>query len=218
MKGYVLIPTALLAVAVAAGPARAQDQTPPAATASVGTNTGTGTNQWIASGVVGSTFARSADSANVDFGGTLGYLWNGMLGAEFLAGFAPRFTPNTALSSTRTDVNNYMVNAVAALPIGDESRVQPFLSGGVGALTLSVSDSNNPGQIFESSQSKFGGNIGGGIMAFMGSWGIRGDLRYFSTIGGSSTTLVGTPSSTNQISLLNSLSFWRANIGVAFRW
>mgnify|MGYP006172752897 CR=1 FL=1 len=36
-------------------------------------------------------FGADADEASVDFGGTIGYLWNGVFGAEFQTGFAPDF-------------------------------------------------------------------------------------------------------------------------------
>src|SRR5262247_1549467 len=49
------------------------------------------TNQWTASGFVGSNFGARADSASVDFGGQLAFLWRGAIGGEFLADFAPHF-------------------------------------------------------------------------------------------------------------------------------
>src|SRR5215510_5240655 len=55
------------------------------------------TSQWTASGFVGSNFGARADSASVDFGGQLAFLWRGAIGGEFLADFAPHFRINNVL-------------------------------------------------------------------------------------------------------------------------
>src|SRR5262245_20587323 len=73
---------------------------------------------WTVSGFVGSNFGAGADNASVDFGGQLAYLHRGVVGAEFLADFAPHFRINNALLADNPDVNSYMLNVIAAVPIG----------------------------------------------------------------------------------------------------
>src|SRR5215510_13517374 len=109
-------------------PAPAQPAPPPAGVDLVDTHD----SQWVASGFVGSNFGAGADSASVDFGGQLAFLWRGAIGGEVLADFAPRFRINNTLLADNPNVNSYMVNVIGAVPIGSEARVQPYASGGLG--------------------------------------------------------------------------------------
>ena len=114
---------------------------------------------------------------------------------------------------------------------------------------------------FSPDATRFGGDIGGGLMGFMGNWGVKADLQYFRTAGQyqtpaspalvttrggttvsgtttpgtttpgaggnpptagpyvarDTTTSGGSPSSLSD-AVLAGLHFWRADIGVAFRW
>jgi len=196
------------------------------------------TSHWLASGFVGSNFGASANAAAPDFGGSVGYLYKNWIGGEFLAGFTPNFeAQNLALfSNERPQVNSYMANAIASLPLGADANWQPFISGGFGAVTLrssangsvttgsvSTNVSNAVTNTFAADDTRGGGNIGAGLMGFVGNWGIRGDVRYFRAFTGSnnsnvaSTTGTGSAATTST-SFLQGLDFWRANIGVAFRW
>ncbi len=181
-------------------------------------------NEFIVGGFVGGSFARSSLQTSVDFGGNFDYLHNGAFGVEFLAGFAPRFKLDR-LAGTDSDVNNYMANVIAAVPVGTFHAVRPFISAGVGALTLSqgTNTSNNAvvnttAALFNPSETHFGGNIGGGIMAFTGAYGIRADVRYFSSLGHKDANSGGVAIPGTLRSVLDDTSFWRANVGFAFRF
>src|SRR3954470_6004617 len=99
-------------------------------------------SHWTAAGFVGSNFGGSnlggatTNSSSVDFGGQVGYLYRGVVGGEFLADFAPRFDMNNALLTERPDVNSYMANAIVAIPMGADHQIQPYLSGGFGAIQM----------------------------------------------------------------------------------
>jgi hypothetical protein len=172
-------------------------------------------SNWIASGFVGSDFGASADNAAVDFGGSLGYLWNNAIGAEFLAGFTPNFRTqnNLILGDSRPNVNSYMLNAIGAVPLGADGQWQPFISGGLGWVQMRTDFAITPVNS-NTSDSQFGGNIGAGVMGFMG---IRGDVRYFRAFSNDSVINDSTQSGGFN-SILPGLDFWRANIGVAFRF
>jgi hypothetical protein len=181
-------------------------------------------NEFILSGFVGGSFARNALQTSVDFGGAFDYLHNGAFGAEFLAGFAPRFKLDR-LGGNNSDVNNYMANVIAAIPIGSYQAVRPFISGGVGAITLSqnTTTSNNAvvnatSALFQPSETHFGGNIGAGIMGFTGAFGIRADVRYFSSLGHKDANQPSVAQPGTLRSVLDNVSFWRANVGLAFRF
>jgi hypothetical protein len=180
-----------------------------------------GDDNWIGSAFIGSNFAADAEDASLDFGGSIGYLWRGSLGAEFQANFSPDFSleggRSALLLGEEPWINSYMVNAIAAIPIGTETRWQPYVSGGLGALTLRADAIANGGDELEPDSSRFGGNIGAGLMAYMGNFGVRGDVRYFRGFEDDSID-ADTPGDAIGDAVLSDLSFWRANIGLAFRW
>jgi len=229
---------AAVAVAVAA-PAGAQTNgangattpDPAAAAAPVATpqavNVGEIRSHWTASGFAGTNFratgdARITDNRNPNFGGQVSYIWSGIIGAEVLADWSPKFDVTTIAFEDNPHVFTYMGNAIAAIPLGDKGQFQPYGSGGVGAVHIvaNVFDltSATRGSTTRSSEARFGTNIGGGLMAFAGNVGIRADVRYYRTTteNNPDTTLPVGDQLTRQ--LLSGLAFWRTNIGVAFRW
>ena len=176
---------------------------------------------WTASGFVGSNFGARADNASVDFGGQLAYLYRGAIGAEFLADFAPRFQMHNALLADSPNVNSYMANVIGAVPFGWEVRVQPYVSAGLGGIQLRSDMLNVAAAVStttSANQSRFGGNIGAGIMGFAGNVGIRGDVRYYRAFKRDVSTDATTPADVFAQNLLSGLEFWRANIGIAVRW
>lgn len=48
-------------------------------------------SHWLVSRFVGSNFGSDADEASTDFGGSIGYLWNGAFGGESVSSFSPDF-------------------------------------------------------------------------------------------------------------------------------
>lgn len=178
---------------------------------------------WTVSGFVGSNFGAAADSASVDFGGQLAYLYRGAIGAEFLADFAPHFRINNALLADNPNVNSYMLNVIGAVPLGSESQVQPYVSGGLGGIQLrsdmvNFATTGVVGTTTPANQTKFGGNIGAGVMAFAGNVGVRGDVRYYRAFHSDISTNATTAADIFAQNLLSGLDFWRANIGIAVRW
>jgi hypothetical protein len=115
----------------------------------------------------------------------------------------------TSRATVDTQINNYMANLIAAVPIGAEAQWQPFVSGGVGALTLRTGDEIEAALgIGDAEETELGGNVGFGLMGFAGDWGFRGDVRYFSQMGEPETDTV----------LLDDVDFWRTSVGLGFRW
>ena len=232
--------TILLAVAVAAGvPATAKAQTTTTPAPAPYTTSGS-TGQWFASGFVGSNFGASLhndlldnvdinndnNNSSFEFGGNIGYAWNRVVGVEFLADFTPSFGISNNFNIADTNrlvddprVSTYMFNAIAGVPIS-AGRFEPYVSGGVGGVTLAadvldnVLDPNGPSS--RSSVTRFGGNIGGGVYTFAGNIGFRADVRYFraATDNNRSTIIADRVAE----DLVGGLSLWRANVGIAFRW
>ncbi len=171
-------------------------------------------SHWVASGFVGSNFGASADSASVDFGGQIGYLWGGVVGAELLGDFAPKFKLNNALLADNPMVNAYMLNAIGAVPLGADGQFQPYISGGFGGIQLR-SDVLSTSATTTSNAARAGADIGVGIMGFAGNVGVRGDVRYYRAF---TNTSIGTGDNAIAEGMLSGLNFWRANVGVAVRW
>jgi hypothetical protein len=199
-------------------------------------------NHWIASGFVGTNFDSDrndtlglVDSNNSDtsinFGGEAAYLWKGFVGAEGLVDFAPSFRMDNLLFQDNPMVNTYMINGISAIPIGANNQVLPYFSAGIGAVqlrstifTFDLATASTPVNIsaidtFKADGTRFGGNVGGGLMGFSGRWGFRGDVRYYKTsIDNNLDVINNTPESVFAQGVLSGLAFWKVNGGVAFRW
>jgi hypothetical protein len=186
---------------------------------------------WTATGFIGSYFETAGQAgaehanASMTYGGEVSKFW-GHVGAQLLADFAPTYKANTAFLSEHPEVNTYMGNVIAIWSPKIQNYVQPYASGGVGAIQMhtsvlaaaartdNVSDAN-----VKVWSSRFGWNLGGGIFAFAGrAVGFRADVRYFSATNSSDLSTEGPPALRITEELTSGLSFWRANIGVAFRW
>jgi len=208
----------------AAGSALAQSSAPPPAPpASYATNYGPSSMPWVVSGFVGSNFGATGDSNAVDnhaspeVGGQFAYLWSGYVGAEFIGAFAPSFKVQSPLSSQdHAHMATYMANAIVSVPLGSGAEFQPYGSGGVGGMSVRTTlftDLN--GSTANNRQSTWGWDVGGGLMAFAGNWGFRADGRYYRT---PTKTLTGSFGDQFTQNILSGLAFWRANVGVAYRW
>jgi len=199
-------------------------------------------DHWFASAYLGSNFGSAGSSAlqnlkaveiergstvSTNFGGELGYVFGGTIGVEFMANTAPNFTLSDTLLQKPASVSAYMFNVIAALPLREGKRFSPFLSGGVGGVhmgsTIFVVDPGTTNVNINTlgtttvSATNFGWDLGGGLMAFNGPWGLRADVRYYKATTGNNTT----PVTIGDVFLrreLSDLSFWNANFGVAFRF
>jgi Outer membrane protein beta-barrel domain len=217
---YVL--AAVLTFALA-GTATAQTTSPTATTQP--TYVGATVSHWLASGFVGGGFSANGDSPtidsnsaqSVDFGGQIAWLWRGIVGPEFLADWAPNFGVTSALIDGDTRVANYMFNAIGAIPLGADGQIQPYASGGWGRTRMSADFRTGNGNTASESNGGWGGNIGGGIMAFAGSkWGVRGDIRYYRAR--TDDNFSGSASEQFFQSVSSGLSYWNATGGISYRW
>ena len=162
----------------------------------------------------------------------IGYLRR-YLGGEFIGDFAPTFRMSSLLLADEPAVNSWMFNVIGAVPLGSEDRFQPYGSIGIGGITMrsqTFASSAIPvitvdGTLAESldtintTRTAFGWNVGGGFFAYANRWGIRADARWYKAQTFSTNNLNnGTVQSDFTQALLSGLSYWRANLGVSFRW
>jgi hypothetical protein len=165
------------------------------------------------------------------YGLQLAYLWR-YLGGEFIGDFAPSFKMSSVFLAKDPTVNSYMFNVIGAAQL---SWFEPFISGGIGAVNLRSQTFDNTAipvvtvqgtlatqqNTINSSQSHFGTNIGGGFFLGANQWGIRADVRYYNVAGFSTNTLTNVNSNVPLLftqGLLSDLHYWRANLGLSFRW
>ena len=251
MRIAAFVITAAVVVGLSA-PALAQQgsaqsvQTP--ASPAVTTTSYNDARNWMVSGFLGTNFGsgRTSDNANLlglerfdsgttsaTFGGQIGYLARGVIGAEFLAEFSPRIGAfnNNILFEHQPDVNTYMFNAIAAAPFGSIRSFDPYISGGIGwvglnadIFTVNPTGVQNVSTLGTQSVSgqRFGWDLGGGVMAWSEkNWGFRGDLRYYRATSQGADTFdlnnIGNGDDFVQVEL-GGVSFWKANAGLAFRW
>jgi hypothetical protein len=204
------------------------------------------TPYWIVTGFIGSSFSSGAlnqtplanrllDTNTVDGGlaggAQLARFWGSYVGAEILADFGVSQTTSRFLS-TDPNLNSYMLNAIVKAPFGGVGRFEPYISGGLGAISMRsstftlVGDTTITGNLIptlstvNTTQTKFGTDIGAGFFAFANKWGIRGDVRHYRASTFDQDKLQNGPTFADDYtqSLLSGLTFWRANLGIAYRW
>jgi opacity protein-like surface antigen len=202
---------------------------------------------WMASGFIGTNFGGSRKSnvdlaliedldtntsTSVNFGGQVGYLARGVIGGEFLADFSPGLGGfDNLLFKNPPNLNSYMFNLIAVAPFGHAQSYDPYISGGIGAVTISSdiftvdptrATNLNALATDTINGTRFGWNIGGGVMAWSEkNWGFRGDVRYYATNSHNTDVLLDL-NNIDEVEFtrleLSGIRFWKANAGIAFRW
>jgi len=202
---------------------------------------------WMASGFIGTNFAGSRkgndlaliedlgnnNSTSVNFGGQIGYLARGVIGGEFLADFSPGLGGfDNLLFKNPPNLNSYMFNLIAVAPFGGSHSYDPYISGGIGAVTISseiftvnpaLAPNLNALATDTINGTRFGWNLGGGVMAWSEkNWGFRGDLRYYATNSHNADIVDLDLNNIDTVEFtrleLSGIRYWKANAGIAFRW
>ena len=206
------------------------------------------TYPWMVTGFLGSQWATGTSSINTglnaanlfvpvdtaDGGLTYGVQFGYMrryFGGEFIGDFAPNFRMSSIALAKDPTLNSWMFNVIGGYPIHD--AFQPYGSIGIGGITLrsqTFDDTAIPivtvqgtlataQNTINTSRTAFGWNVGGGFFAYANQWGIRADIRYYQAQDFSTNNLNnGTVPSDFTQALLSGLNYWRANLGVSFRW
>src|SRR4030095_11360725 len=120
---------------------------------------------------------REPSFGNYDLGGALAVNFNRYVGVEGEVSGALGISQSLPFGGVTADrktpnILNYSGNVVVAAR--NRSSVVPYVTGGVGALTifetahLGVNDA----------ETFLTGNVGGGVKWYAGRWGLRGDYRF----------------------------------------
>jgi outer membrane protein with beta-barrel domain len=172
-------------------------------------------NPWIGLKFGGSsTFVvleQSDDETKLALGGSGGVLGPGILGIEADFAYIPRFFERNNELIRQSSVTTLMGNVIIAVPLRiTRDSLRPYVVGGVGLIRARLEDS---GGIFDLDSKLFGLNVGGGAIGpVTNRVSIRFDLRHFSNLTGPRApglTIDNEPAN---------LNFWRATVGVVFRY
>ena len=177
--------------------------------------------EWQFAPFFGLTFNGDTSLANVEqgaekvhwnFGGTVTLVGEWPIGVEGLFNYTPQFfeggddRPNLIESSRALAL---MGNVVLTVPRSwNEYGLRPFVSGGIGLLSVSVTDV--PGAL-TFREHLLGYNVGGGAVGFITNrTGLRFDLRYYSNL---------KPSDESGVSIGRvRLSYWTGSVAVVIRY
>jgi opacity protein-like surface antigen len=147
--------------------------------------------------------------AAVTFGGLIGFEFD--VSQTRLGSF-----DDVPLVSLEADATTLMGNLVVRVPAGP---VQPYASGGVGLIRIKGSvDVPFFDDILSAEAQDLGMNVGGGIYLLPSrNIGIRGDVRYFRTIGDLTFDEIRDIDGLDDLPLPQ-VDFWRATVGVTIRF
>lgn len=181
---------------------------------------------WLFTPFVGGVFGGKANFGDfnnfddeferrVTFGGSLGWMGAGIIGAEVDFGYTPNFFENTEGSGDfafgDSNVTTLMGNLILGAPVGGQTGpgIRPYASGGLGLIRTQVDGF----EFFDSLDTNdLGFNVGAGIHGFFtDNVGIRGDVRYFRSLQDNE------PDDEFDLAV-SEFSFWRATVGVTFRF
>jgi opacity protein-like surface antigen len=177
---------------------------------------------WFFTPFVGANFGGDAAFDNfddfddeterrIDFGGTVGWLGDGGVGFEIDFGYSPNFFADTSGDANFEFGDNNLTTLMANVLVGATGGegIRPYGSGGLGLIRSHV----EAGTFFdELNTNDFGLNVGGGVQGyFSDNVGIRGDIRYF-------RSLQDHEADDDFDLALSAFDFWRATVGVTFRW
>ena len=121
--------------------------------------------------------ANAPSFGNYDLGGAVAVNFNRYLGVEGEVSGALGVSQTMQVGTFTVDdrsphLLNYSGNLVVSAPTG--TSVVPYVTGGVGALTLF----ERRALVVDDTETFLTGNVGGGVNGYAGRWGLRGDYRF----------------------------------------
>lgn len=153
---------------------------------------------------------RAAPEKKTPLGVAVAWLGAGVIGAELDVTLIPDyFDRENADLVTGSAVRTVMGSVVLAAPLRlTRESLRPYVVGGVGLLH---SQSEDLAGLFTFKSDVWGMNVGGGAIGFLSDgFGVRFDLRYYRNLSEETQPGVVFGSTT--------LTFWRASVGLVFRY
>jgi hypothetical protein len=165
----------------------------------------------------GITFGGSADTHRYVYGGRVGFIGH-VAGLEADFGYAPNFFSGSDKFGDfqgKLNITTFMGNLlIGGAPIGS-GGVRPYIVGGFGLMRGLVS---SPHDLFSDvTRNDFALDVGGGLQGYFNQHvGLRGDIRYFRSLTGKAGA--DGPLIDPTEFELGDFSFWRASLGVSFKF
>jgi hypothetical protein len=154
----------------------------------------------------GTAFGGTTTRNSPTYGGAVGLVVGGWLGAEGEYGYVKDFfgASDTGAGLTQNQVQSISASLLLGVPLG---AFRPY--GAVGLSLLGANVASQPG-LAALDDTAAGFNVGGGLFIWLGKHvGLRGDARYFRTL-----EEIGTDSPLG----LAKLDFWRGIGGLTLRF
>ena len=149
--------------------------------------------------------ASAPSFSNYQLGGGFTYNLNRFLGVEGEVSSSIGLSQSLDFgypSTVRTpDVLSYSGNVVVSVPSG--SSVVPYVTGGVGALSLFSREAFG----IDQTETLLATNVGGGVKWYAGRWGLRGDYRFLAVPSKDESVAVFRPRSA-----LRTPRVWRSDV------
>lgn len=184
---------------------------------------------WLFTPFVGTTFGGSADfddglpggdefERQFTYGASLASMGSGVFGFEIDFGYSPNYFESLVDAdddftfADDSNVTTLMLNLKLGAPIGGQTGpgIRPYAVGGLGLIRTHAESVSN---FFDIDSNDFGFNLGAGIIGFFSNnIGIRGDVRYFRAFAGNDDD------DDFPDFELSDFDFWRATVGVTFRF
>jgi hypothetical protein len=153
----------------------------------------------------GTTFGGTSSQDSPTYGGAVGFMAGGWLGAEAEYGYVKDFFgPGTGADLSQNEVESISGSLLLGVNLG---VLRPY--GAVGLSAIGANLASRPG-LASLDDSAAGYNAGGGLFIWLGKHvGLRGDVRYFRTF-----EAIDTDSALS----LGKLDFWRGIGGLTLRF
>ena len=155
-------------------------------------------------GELSTDFEGAIDESHLNYGVSLAFVGDGVLGFEVDASYTPDFFGSDFGSN---NITSLMGNVMLGFPAGESLRV--YAVGGAGLLKSRVDDADD---FFDVDQNDLGINVGGGVAFYFSErFGARADLRYFRDL--------TTRDEPGDLEIdLGGFDFWRGTAGLAIRF
>ena len=180
----------------------------------VGWNTGGSADVSGSGGTTSQNFEHK-----IDYGVSVTGMGKGVIGGEIDFGYSPNFFANTTGKgfqfASSNNVTTLTGNLIVGIPAGGHgAQIRPYAVGGVGLIRQRVGGVDGSGNLFDvNSKNDFGFDAGAGVMGFFTqNVGVRGDVRYFRSFQGS------TSSDSVTGLALSGFHFWRGSVGLALKF
>ena len=165
----------------------------------------TGSNSWFVSPSIAMNAGGVTTESSPAVGLSGGWFSSGWLGAEAELAWTPGFFEQDGFLISRR-VRTVMGNAIVRLTSA-ASSFQPFVAGGFGVVSPHLSDA---GSLREAESNEAGFSAGTGVLWTKHNVGVRGDVRYFRTIGDDEVDAFGINYS--------KFDFWRVSSGLVVKF